>query len=89
MTAQRALSLKVESTALEAQLAQLVQQLAPTLLAEHGVGTITAAQILCAWSTLVASAVRPPLQRLPAWLPFLRRQVRSTATGSTAQATAS
>jgi transposase len=50
MTAQRVLSLKVDSTALEAQLAQLVQQLAPTLLAEHGVGTITAAQILCAWS---------------------------------------
>ena len=50
MTAQRALSLKVETMALEAQLAQLVQQLAPTLLAEPGVGTITAAQILCAWS---------------------------------------
>ena len=50
ITARRAVSLQAETTALEAQLAPLVQQLAPTLLAEPGVGTITAAQILCAWS---------------------------------------
>jgi transposase len=50
MTAQRALSLQAETTTLQTQLAHLVQQLAPRLLAEPGVGTITASQILCSWS---------------------------------------
>jgi transposase len=50
LTARRIQALEAEVTELEAQLQPLVQQLAPALLAELGVGTISAAQILCAWS---------------------------------------
>jgi transposase len=50
LTARRALALEAEAADLESQLELLVQQAAPRLLAEPGVGTISAAQILCAWS---------------------------------------
>jgi transposase len=49
-TARRALALGGEAAQLESELDQLVQALAPTLLAEPGVGVITAAQLLSAWS---------------------------------------
>lgn len=49
-TAQRALALHSEVAALEAHLEALIQDLAPALLAEPGVGPISAAQLLCSWS---------------------------------------
>lgn len=48
--ARRALALDAEAADLESQLELLVQDAAPALLAEPGVGTVTAAQILCSWS---------------------------------------
>jgi transposase len=49
-TARRALALQAEAAELEAVLRPLVRQLAPALLAEPGVGVITAAQLLSSWS---------------------------------------
>lgn len=49
-TARRALTLQAEAAELEAQLQPLVRELAPALLAEPGVGVITAAQLLSSWS---------------------------------------
>jgi transposase len=49
-TARRIRALEGEAAELEAQLALLVKQHAPLLLAEFAVGTIAAAQILCSWS---------------------------------------
>jgi transposase len=48
--ARRALALGAEAAELEARLRPLVRELAPGLLAEPGVGVISAAQILNAWS---------------------------------------
>jgi transposase len=50
MAARRALFLEAEATDLESQLELLVREAAPALLAEPGVGVISAAQVLCAWS---------------------------------------
>lgn len=49
-TARRALALEAEANDLESQLELLVHARAPRLLEEPGVGVLTAAQILCAWS---------------------------------------
>lgn len=49
-TARRALALQGEARDLETEIAQLVADLAPDLLAEFGVGPITAAQILLSYS---------------------------------------
>lgn len=49
-TARRALALEAEANDLESQIEVLVQQVAAPLLAEPGVGPLTAAEILCAWS---------------------------------------
>ena len=49
-TAQRALALETEAATLEAELGQLVINAAPALLNEPGVGIISAAQLLTAWS---------------------------------------
>jgi transposase len=49
-TARRALALEAEATELESQLEPLVRELAPTLLTEPGVGAISAAKLLNAWS---------------------------------------
>lgn len=49
-TARRALALEAEAADLESQLELLVTEMAPALLAEPGVGVISAAQILNAWS---------------------------------------
>jgi transposase len=49
-TARRIQTLSAEADDLEAELEILVAQTAPELLAEPGVGTISAAQILNAWS---------------------------------------
>jgi transposase len=48
--ARRAEALRTEAAACEQELAQLVDDLAPSLTAEPGVGPIFAAQIICAWS---------------------------------------
>jgi transposase len=49
-TAQRAIALETEAATLEAELGHLVRRAAATLLDEPGVGVITAAQLLTAWS---------------------------------------
>jgi len=49
-TAHRALALEAEAAALEAEIEHLVQQAAPALLNELGVGPVSAAQLLCSWS---------------------------------------
>jgi transposase len=49
-TARRVLALQAEAAELEAQLVPLVQQAAPALLTEPGVGPVSAAQLLCSWS---------------------------------------
>lgn len=48
--AQRALALETEAVMLENELIQLVRAAAPALLDEPGVGVISAAQLLTAWS---------------------------------------
>ena len=48
--ARRALALEAEAADLESQLELLVRELAPALLAEPGVGVVSAAQLLSAWS---------------------------------------
>ncbi len=50
LTTRRIQALEAEAAELEAQLEPLVQQLAPAVRAEFGVGPISAAQIVCAWS---------------------------------------
>lgn len=49
-TARRAQALGREASALESDLHELVRRMAPPLLAEQGVGSITGGEILCAWS---------------------------------------
>ncbi len=49
-SARRALALQDEALELEAEIKPIVNDLAPWLLAEMGVGAIVAAQILCAYS---------------------------------------
>jgi transposase len=48
--ARRALALEAEAADLESELELLVRELAPALLAEPGVGVISAAQLLNSWS---------------------------------------
>ena len=50
LTAQRALSAYAEAEALEKELRGLVKAMAPVLLAQPGVGPVTAAQVLISWS---------------------------------------
>jgi len=49
-TARRALALETEADDLETEIQRIVAKTAPRLLQEPGVGPISAAQILCAWS---------------------------------------
>ena len=49
-TAQRVLLASREAATLEQEITAIASRLAPALLAEHGVGPISAAQILIAWS---------------------------------------
>ena len=51
-TARRALALEGDASDLESEIGRLVRNIAPGLLAEPGVGAISAAQILCSWSHL-------------------------------------
>jgi transposase len=50
LTARRIQAFEAEAAELEDQLEPLVQGLAPKLRAEFGVGPISAAQVICAWS---------------------------------------
>ena len=50
LTARRVLMLEAEANDHETQLEVLVRSIAPALLDEPGVGTLTAAEIICAWS---------------------------------------
>ena len=49
-TARRVLNLSAEADDHETQIELLVAQLAPQLLAEPGIGPVTAARIICSWS---------------------------------------
>lgn len=49
-TARRALALEAEAAELEAELRAILEALCPQLLAEPGVGTISAAELINAWS---------------------------------------
>ena len=49
-TARRSLLLEAEAADLESQLEELVRKIAPALLDEAGVGVLSAAELLCAWS---------------------------------------
>jgi transposase len=49
-TARRILALEAEANDLESEIERLVQQAVPELLAEIGVGPISAAQLYCSWS---------------------------------------
>lgn len=49
-TARRALVLEGDANDLETELERLVLQVAPELLRQPGVGTVSAAQIICSWS---------------------------------------
>jgi transposase len=49
-TARRALALQAEAAELEAELRSVLEALCPQLLAEPGVGTISAAELINAWS---------------------------------------
>jgi transposase len=50
LTAERALGAHQEASALTKELRALVQAMAPALLAQPGVGPVTAAQLLISWS---------------------------------------
>jgi transposase len=50
LTAERALAAHAEAEALEKELRALVKAMAPVLLAQPGIGPITAAQLLISWS---------------------------------------
>jgi transposase len=88
-TARRIRALETEAADLEAHLGDLVQQTAPFLLAEFGVGVIAAAQILCSWSHTAGFARKLPLLPSPELRRFWPPPVRSRAIGSIAAATAS
>jgi transposase len=49
LTAQRVLAARQEAKQLEVELRQLVMAMAPALLAEPGIGPISAAQLLISW----------------------------------------
>jgi transposase len=50
MTAQRVLAARLEAKQLEAELRTLITAVAPALLAQPGIGPISAAQVLISWS---------------------------------------
>jgi transposase len=50
LTAERALAAHQEARALAKELGALVQAMAPALMAQPGVGPVTAAQLLISWS---------------------------------------
>jgi transposase len=49
-TARRVLALEAEANDLQSELEAIIQRVVPDLLAETGVGAISAAQLYCAWS---------------------------------------
>jgi transposase len=88
--ARQALFLEAQATDLESELEELVVATAPQLLAQPGVGVITAAQILVSWShagRLRSEAAFAALA--PGSPPSRPAPGRSPATDSTAAATAS
>jgi transposase len=50
VTAERVLAARREASELEAELRQLITAMAPALLAQRGIGPISAAQVLISWS---------------------------------------
>lgn len=72
-TARRALCLRREADEHKERIEHLVRQMAPRLFDQPGVGPITAAIVLCAWSHPGGSATRPPSPTWPVSLPSPRR----------------
>jgi len=83
LTAERALAAHQQAKALAKELRTLVQAMAPVLLAQPGVGPVTAAQLLISWSHpgRLRSRRRSPCS--PALHLSQPRPVRWSATGST------
>jgi transposase len=76
LTAQRALAARHDAHQLEAELRQLVTAVAPALLAQPGIGPMSAAQLLISWShpgrlrseaAFAMLAGRPRCRRPVAW----------------------
>ena len=68
-TARRALALEAEAAEYETELEQLVVAICPVLLAQPGVGTITAASSSSPGHTLAGSALKRPSPLSPARRP--------------------
>jgi transposase len=88
-TARRILALEAEANDLETEIEQLIQQTISDLLAEVGVGPISAAQLYCSWShrgRLRNDGASPCSAARPRFPP---PRDRRSATASTAPATAS
>jgi transposase len=89
MTAQRVLAARAEAKELEVELRQLIMAVAPALLAQCGIGPVSAAQVLISCHTLAGSAPRPPSRCWAARHRWRPPPARSSAIGSTGAGTAS
>jgi transposase len=81
LTAQRALAAHAEAEALEKELRALVKAMAPVLLAQPGVGPITATQVLVSWSHPGRLRSEAAFAMLAGVAPSRRHPAGSCATG--------
>jgi len=81
LTARRVLSAHAEAEALERELRALVKATAPVLLAQPGVGPITAAQLLISWSHPGRLRSEAPSPCSPGWPRSKRQAAKWSATG--------
>jgi transposase len=89
LTAERALAAHQEATQLGKELRRLVRAVAPTLLAQPGVGPITASQVLISWSHPGRLRSEAAFAMLAAPHPSKPPRGGWSATGSTAAGTGS
>ena len=83
LTAQRALAARADAKQLEAELRQLVMAVAPVLLAQPGIGPISAAQLLLSWSHPGRFRSEAAFAMLAGRPRFRRPRARSSAIAST------
>jgi transposase len=88
LLARRIQLLTIEERALKREISALVERLAPQLLAEPGVGPISAAQVIVAWSHPGRLRSEACFARLGGAPPIPASSARRSATASTAAATA-
>jgi transposase len=81
LTAERALAAHAEAEALEKALRALVKATAPVLLAQPGVGPITAAQLLISWSHPGRLRSETAFAMLAGWRRSRPQAARWSATG--------